>query len=71
MISGVYYNSENRISSYVGLEHNGFELGVVTGYKSQDIVPMIRYKRNNWFISPAWESDGNMGVVVGLEFKLK
>ena len=71
LISGVYYNSEERISTYVGMTHNGFELGVVTGYKSQDIVPMIRYKRNNWFIAPGYEIDGTYGVVIGLEFKLK
>ena len=71
LITGVYYNSEDRISSYVGLEHEGWEIGLVTGYTSQDVLPMIRYKRNNWFIAPAWEVDGNMGVVVGLEFKLK
>ena len=71
LITGVYYNSEDRISSYVGLEHEGWEIGLVTGYTSQDVLPMIRYKKNNWFIAPAWEVDGNMGVVVGLEFKLK
>ena len=71
LISGVYYNSEDRISTYVGLEYEGLELGLVTGYKSQDIVPMIRYKRNNWFIAPGYEVDGTYGIVIGLEFKLK
>ena len=71
LISGVYYNSENRISTYVGMEHNGLELGLVTGYESEDILPMIRYKRNNWFIAPGYEVDGTYGVVIGLEFKLK
>ena len=41
--SGVFYNSEQRISSYVGLQHNGFELGLVTGYTYADVVPMVRY----------------------------
>ena len=49
MISGVYYNSENNLSFYTGLEHNGFELGLVTGYSHDKIVPMVRYKKNNWF----------------------
>ena len=31
LISGVYYNREDNISDYVGVEHNGFELGLVTG----------------------------------------
>ena len=71
LISGVYYNSENRISTYVGLEYEGFEIGLVTGYKSKDTLPMVRYKRNNWFIAPGYEVDGTYGVVIGLEFKLK
>ena len=71
LISGVYYNSEDRISTYVGMPHNGLELGLVTGYKSEDILPMIRYKKNNWFIAPGYEVDGTYGVVMGLEFKLK
>ena len=66
-ISGIYYNSEDNISLYTGLEHNGFELGLVTGYSSNDILPMIRYKKNNWFISPAYETDGNYGITIGLE----
>jgi len=66
-ISGIYYNSENNISLYTGFEHNGFELVLVTGYSSNDILPMIRYKKNNWFISPAYETDGNYGITIGLE----
>ena len=66
-----YYNSENHVSTYVGMEYKGLELGLVTGYESKDILPMIRYKRNNWFISPGYEVDGTYGVVMGLEFKLK
>ena len=52
----------------MGLEYEGFELGLVTGYTYGDVVPMIRYKKNNWFIAPAIEKDGNKGLVVGLEF---
>ena len=70
-ISGVYYNSENNISLYSGLEHNGFELGLVTGYTHNKIVPMIRYKKNNLFIAPAFEKDNNYGIVIGLEFKIE
>ena len=70
LISGVYYNSEDNVSACVGLEHKGFELGLVTGY-SQDLVPMFRYKKNNWFIAPGYEIDGTTGIVIGWEFKLK
>ena len=71
LISGVYYNSENNISFYTGLEHNGFEVGLVTGYDHGKIVPMARYKKNNFFIAPAFETDGSKGIVIGLEFKIE
>ena len=68
LISGIYYNSEDRLSSYIGVEKNGFEIGLVTGYTYSDIVPMVRYKKGNLFISPAYEKGGNKGLVLGLEF---
>ena len=71
VISGIYYNSEDNISSYIGLEHDGWELGLVTGYESQDVLPMIRYKKNNWFIAPAYENDDTHGIVIGWEIRLK
>ncbi len=71
LISGVYYNSEDNVSFYTGLEHNGFEVGLVTGYTNNKIIPMIRYKKNNLFISPALEKDDNYCIVIGLEFKIE
>ena len=67
----MYYNSEDRISSYVGMEHNGFELGLVTGYTSEDVLPMIRYKHENFFITPAYENGDTYGITIGWEIKLK
>ena len=71
LISGVFYNSEERISTYIGVQHRGFELGLVTGYTYNDVMPMIRYKKDNWFIAPAYEKGGSKGIVIGLEFKIK
>ena len=68
LISGVFYNSEDRISTYVGLQHEGFELGLVTGYTYGNIIPMMRYKKDKWFIAPAIEKNDNKGLVLGLEF---
>ena len=68
LITGVYYNSEDRISSYVGLEHEGWEIGLVTGYTYKDVVPMIRYKKDKWLIAPAIEKNGSKGFVIGVEF---
>jgi|TARA_A200000159_G_C7323667_1_gene339949 hypothetical protein len=74
-IAGVFYNSEDRISTYIGKEFEldeywNIELGLVTGYKSEDILPMIRYKAGGLFVSPAYEKhngEENYGVVIGWE----
>ena len=74
-IAGVFYNSEDRISTYIGreLELNGnwkLEIGLVTGYKSKDILPMLRYKAGGFFLSPAYEKhngEENYGLVIGWE----
>ena len=68
LISGVYYNSEDKVSAYVGVTYEGFELGLVTGYTYSDVVPMLRYKKDKWFVTPAIEKNGNKGFVIGLEF---
>jgi len=68
IISGVYYNSEERVSAYVGVEYNGLELGLVTGYTYNNILPMVRYKKDKWFIAPAIEKGGKKGLVIGIEF---
>ena len=70
-ITGVYYNSEDNISTYIGKKYNNIELGIVTGYSSNEIVPMIRYVKNNFFISPAYETNGNYGITIGIELGLK
>ena len=68
-IAGVYYNSENNISAYIGKKYNNIELGIATGYSGNDIVPMIRYIKNNFFISPAYEyQNDRYGITIGYEF---
>jgi hypothetical protein len=47
------------------------EYGLVTGYTGSNIAPMLRIKKDNFFIAPAYEVEGNIGIVVGFEFKLK
>tara|TARA_B100001057_G_C22693381_1_gene888700 strand:- start:161 stop:496 length:336 start_codon:yes stop_codon:yes gene_type:complete len=74
-IAGVFYNSEDRVSAYVGKKFEldqywDIELGLVTGYKSADVIPMIRYKAGSLFISPAYEKhkgQENYGLVIGWE----
>ena len=73
-ITGAYYNSEENISFYVGkkipIYNVELEVGLVTGYSGADIAPMLRVKKENWFIAPAYETTGNVGLVFGYEFKL-
>ena len=71
-ISGVYYNSEDKVSAYIGKKYNNIELGLVTGYSGNDIVPMIRYTKNGLFISPAYEdNENNYGITIGFETVLR
>ena len=48
-IAGVYYNSEDNFSAYIGKQiqiNSGFlEIGLVNGYTASKVVPMIRYKK--------------------------
>jgi len=75
-ISGAYYNSEERVSFYVGKKipdiDKGWdlEIGLVTGYSGADVVPLVRYINDGWFISPSYETTGNIGIVFGYELDL-
>jgi len=76
-ITGVYYNSEHKLSAYAGKQYaigNGhLELGIVSGYTAEDILPMARYKVGTWFIAPAYEKQNgieNLGILVGWEIGL-
>ena len=46
------------------------EITLVTGYSGMNIAPMIRYINNGWFITPAYETTGKIGVTMGYEIKL-
>ena len=74
-ILGTYYNSEYNVSSYIGKIYNynnlEIEYGLVTGYTGSNIAPMFRVKKDKWFIAPTYETTGNLGLVVGIEFNLK
>jgi hypothetical protein len=51
-------------------EYQKLEIGVVTGYNSEDILPMVRYKAGGFFLAPAYEKhngEENYGVVIGWE----
>ena len=78
-VAGVYINSEENISGYVAYQFElpediELEVGWASGYTttSNGIVPMFRVKKDNWFITPAYESgpNENWGVTVGFEIPL-
>ena len=75
-ITGAYYNSEENVSYYVGkkisnIDNNwDLEIGLVTGYSEMKVAPMIRYINDGWFITPAYETTGKIGVTMGYEIKL-
>jgi len=79
-VAGIYYNSEENISGYVGYQFQmphdiEIELGWVTGYNMDNkynISPMFRIVKDNWFITPAYESgpDEKWGVAIGFEIPI-
>ena len=58
LIVGTYYNSEKDISFYMSqnlrLPKSEVEIGLATGYRDAAVVPIIRWKKNNWFIAPMY-----------------
>ena len=55
---GVYYNSEKDISFYMSqnlrLPKSEVEIGLATGYRDASVIPIVRWKKNNWFIAPMY-----------------
>lgn len=68
-IFGAYRNSESNTGYYFGKKIGNVELGLVSGYSVQPIIPLIRFTYNGWFIMPALEAD-NRGILLGYEMKL-
>lgn len=73
IIGGVYYNSEENLSSYIGyvIEQNDFalEIGAVTGYEEMTVAPYARATYKNFYFTPGVGED--TGIVIGYEFKFK
>ena len=78
IIAGAYYNSEEKISAYIGYEIElseriSVDFGVVSGYSSANILPMSRVTIDDtFFIAPTIEYDNKevdkFGVVIGIQF---
>lgn len=71
-ITGVYHNSDKRASVYVGkrtkYKELDIEYGIVHGYKTWDLVPMLKVNYDNVFVAPAATED-EVGIVAGIEVK--
>lgn len=73
---GVYYNSESTVSAYVSKDLDlgkGYELeiGAVTGYSTGNILPIVRLKKDRYFVAPAveeWNGERKVGIVTGIQF---
>ena len=70
-IAGAYYNSEQDISAFVGVEWGKLEIGLVTGYSGGDILPFFRYVEpvnDNlyFFAAPDVRTNGDVGVTLGV-----
>ena len=70
-VTGAYYNSEKNMSYYIAKTISNFEIGLVTGYSSYDVLPMIRYINDGWFVAPSYEKSNNLGLTVGYEYTIK
>ena len=88
--TGMYYNSERNISFYVSRDFNiresEIEIGLVTGYRDANVMPLIRWKKNNWFIAPTYattwyytkysdhttwfKGEKDAGILIGYEMKI-
>jgi hypothetical protein len=78
---GAYYNSERRVSAFLGYRWEGqrfwAEAGLVTGYSDAPVVPFGRVgvkinDRVSVFVAPAyevWDGHEHIGAVIGTEVR--
>lgn len=77
LVVGAYYNSEHRVSAYAAysfeiIDATTVEFGLVSGYSTATVQPMLKLTHKNIFISPATEKiNGKItpGLVVGFEWR--
>ena len=82
--------SERNISFYMSqnlkIRESEVEIGLATGYRDANVIPLVRWKKNNWFIAPMYgntwyytkypehtvwvKGKKDAGVIIGYEFKI-
>ena len=73
--AGAMLNSESNFSVLAGYtfrhEDLWLELGGATGYSGGPVVPWIRAGYRGAFIAPAATTEGEIGLVFGLQFLME
>lgn len=70
---GAFVNSENNPTGFVNYkieDHVDLEVGVVIGYDSHIIAPMVRLKYKRFFVMPGVENNKLKGIVLGIEIPI-
>ena len=72
---GTYYNSEKSISTYMSfdleLPKMNIEVGLATGYELAPVLPLVRFKKGKFFLTPIYNPKGDNGFIIGFEQKIK
>lgn len=73
--AGTMLNSESRLSLLAGYtwewDKLWLELGGATGYSGAPVVPWVRAGYGPVFIAPAATIEGDVGLVVGVQFLME
>ena len=70
---GTFVNSEDNPTGFVKYkieDHVDLEVGVVIGYDSHIIAPMVRLKYKKFFVMPGVEDNKLKGIVLGIEIPI-
>ena len=74
------------MSQNLRLPKSEVEIGLDTGYRDASVIPIVRWKKNNWFIAPMYgrtwyyteypdhtvwtKGEKDAGVIIGYEIKI-
>ena len=42
------------MSQNLKIRESEIEIGLATGYRDANVIPIVRWKKNNWFIAPMY-----------------
>ena len=47
------------------------EVGLATGYELTPVMPLVRFKKGKFFLTPIYNPKGDNGFLIGFEQKIK